>query len=1061
MLAGHCAPLRRFALLCTTATAAAAVTSGAALGQPAGGTQAQAEEDFGIDEIVVTGSRIARAGYDTLQPAVNLDSEFIDSRGFANVADALNEVPAFGLGVSNTGGQEPQSTGQNFVDAFGLGTQRTLPLINGRRVVGQNTPGLGSIASAGLQVDLNIIPTALVERVETVFVGGAPIYGTDAIAGTVNIILKDDFEGFSMDAQYGVDQRGDAQNGRIRGVWGANTSDGRGNVTIAAEYSTIRELQSKDNAIARRQDDFCENPEAGVDALGFPIVNPNDGLPDLVLCQDAGNIWQVPNSGMPLLPDAFLAFGNGAGALRDAQGNPLVFDAGGNLITWEQANLGTPRAIFFSRGADGFNNPLVFPLDQRNPLINPLDRWILMGNGHYEVADNTRLFLEGMFSRSEADGSPRDVPPFSTNVFAPGSEGAIRVNINDNPFVTQQTRDILELNGVYDPTSEEDQFFQVTRSNIDIVDGNRDFREQNVFRFVVGLEGDMEFLGRGWRWDTAFNFGETNATVRQPEINGPRFALALDAVTDPETGQIVCRAQIDPPESVFDNVFQRPALSDIDECIPFNPIGLQDVSEEQRAFLIQDDFQSTKIRQLTYEGNVTGEVFDLPAGPVSVAGGFIHRREQARFNVDRATAIGIDPAVAVRNVTGKFNTTELYSETVLPIIENGTGPGFDVPGIASLQLEGALRFVDNSRSGNDVTWTVGGRLRPALPLIEDGLTIRGNFTQSIRAPSVQELFLPRSQIDTFAQDPCDPDFITAGSNPDIRRANCEAQVANLKQQGVLEQDFDLSDFTSLINNRTEPGFTGGNQDLDNEVADSWTVGAVFAPPALPGFTLSVDWTSISIGNEIASLSATDILVACFDSPNFPNVEACDRFRRDSEFQVRTPETGFLNAARRDFAGLISNAEYRFDAGDLIDTMPGAFRITAQFFHVAKHEREVAGGDLNILDGELGQEKFRYQLNLNYDVDRLSLLWQVRSVGSFFIDRQAGEERFEFPKVPNQRIYNTTISYQLTDRFRLRGVVNNVFDKRDGPVRAAASQGNDFIFRDVVGRRFLFGVSANF
>jgi len=1030
--------------------------------------QQQTADDqlLSVEEITVTGSRIARAGYDTLQPAVNLSSEFIDDRGFANVADALNQIPAFGIGVGNTGRQDGQSVGQNFVNTFGLGTQRTLVLINGRRSVGQNTPGLGSGASSGLQVDLNIIPTAMIERVETVFIGGAPIYGTDAIAGTVNLIMKDDFEGLSIDAQYGVDQGGDSQNGRIRGLWGASTSDGKGNVTIAAEYSTVRGFDAEDSDVLRRNTAFCENPEAGIGANGLPIVDANDGVPDVVLCDDAVNVWQVPNSGMPLLPGAFVAQANGDGALRDAQGNPLVFDADGNLVTWEQANLGTPRGIFFSRGGDGFNNPLVFPLVKAETPIAPLDRWILMGNGHYEIADGTRLFVEGLYARSESTDRSNQ-PAWSSNVFAPGAGGAINVNINDNPFVTRQLRDILTLNGVYDPTLDEDQFFQVTRSNFDIVEGAPNFRDQDVFRFVVGFDGDLDFLGRNWTWDSAFNFGETNSTSRQTDINGPRFALALDAVTDPETGEIVCRSQIEPPETVFDGVFTPPPISDIDECIPFNPFGLQQVTEEQRQFLIQQNFQDTKIRQLTYEANITGEVVDLPAGPVSLAGGFIHRREQARFNVDRATNIGIDPVTPVQNVSGKFNTTEFYGETVVPIVENGTGPGFDVPFLASLQLEAALRFVDNSRSGNDVTWTAGGRLRPELPWLEDSLTIRGNFTQSIRAPSVQELFLPRSQIQTFAEDPCDPEFIVAGPNPPLRRANCEAQVQTLIDQGVLDEGFNLAEFESLIDNRTDDGFTGGNPDLDNEVADSWTVGAVVAPPFLPGLSLSVDWTSISLQDEIVTLSATQVLNACFDSTNFPGVEACDRFERDSGFQIRNPETGFLNAARREFRGLVSNFSYNFEAADLISTMPGSFDLFGNFFHNARIEREVTQGDLEVLTGERGFERLRWQLNLRYDWDRFGFLWQTRHIGSFKVDAQAAPERFAPGQDtgPSVRFHNLTLNYQLTEIIRVQAVVNNIFDKVDGRVRGGAAltgSGTDpFQPLDVVGRRFRFSVTANF
>mgnify|MGYP000659681868 CR=1 FL=1 len=1019
-----------------------------------------------VERMIVTGSRIKRAGYDTLQPAVSLGSEFIEDRGFANVADALNETPAFGIGVGNTGRQGGQSVGQNFVNTFGLGTQRTLVLINGRRSVSQNTPGLGSGASSGQQVDLNIIPTAMIERVETVFVGGAPIYGTDAIAGTVNLIMKEDFEGLSTDFQYGTDEAGDSQNGRFSGLWGANTADNRGNVTLAAEFSTVGGFDAEDSAVLRRNTAFCENPEAGIGANGLPIVNANDGIPDVVLCDDAVNVWQVPNSGMPLLPGAFVAFGNGNGALRDAQGNPLVFDASGNLVTWEEANLGTPRGIFFSRGGDGFNNPLVFPLVKAETPIAPLDRWNFMGNARYDITDNTRLFVEGLYARSESTDRANQ-PPWSSNVFAPGAGGAIQVNIDENPFVTEELRSTLELNGAYDPTLEEDQFFQLTRSNYDIVEGAPNFRDQDVFRFVVGLEGGFDLLGRDWSWNTAFNYGETNATSRQTDINGPRYALALDAVTDPATGDIVCRSQIEPASTPFDGVFLPPENSDIDNCIPFNPFGLQQITDEQRAYLIQQNFQSTEIRQITYEGNLAGEVFDLPAGPISLAGGFTHRRESGRFDVDRATNIGIDPVTPVPNISGRFNTTEVYGETVIPIVENGVGPGFDVPFLASFQLESAFRFVDNSRAGEDVTWTAGGRLRPNLPWLEDGLTIRGNFTKSIRAPSIQELFLPRSQIQTFAADPCDPEFIVSGPDPALRQANCQAEVQALIAQGVLEEGFNLAEFESLIDNRTDTGFTGGNPGLENEVADSWTVGAVVAPPSVPGLSLSVDWVNIALQDEIVTLSATQVLNACFDSQSYPEAEACNRFERDSGFQIRNPETGFLNAARRDFEGLVANFNYDFEAAGLLSNLPGNFQIFGNVFHNARVEREVSRGDLEVLTGERGFERLRYQLNVRYDQERFGFLWQMRHIGSFKVDKQAAPERFAPGEGtgPSVQFHNLTFDYQFTEAIKLQAVVNNVFDKVDGRVRAGAAltgSGSDpFQPLDVLGRRFRFSASVDF
>ena len=202
------------------------------------GAQSSMDDDDALEEIIVTGSRIPRSGFDTLQPAIVIDSEFLDDRGFTDVATALNELPSFGIpGNSTQGTQASQSVGQSFVNLYGLGSQRTLTLVNGRRFVAGNSPSLAIGANAGAQVDLNMIPTVLVDRIETISIGGAPIYGADAIAGTVNVIMKSDFEGFDVRSSYGISDASQMEETVFSVAWGANSADGRGNLTLAVEHS--------------------------------------------------------------------------------------------------------------------------------------------------------------------------------------------------------------------------------------------------------------------------------------------------------------------------------------------------------------------------------------------------------------------------------------------------------------------------------------------------------------------------------------------------------------------------------------------------------------------------------------------------------------------------------------------------------------------------------------------------------------------------------------------------------------------------------------------------------
>ena len=219
-------------------------------------------------------------------------------------------------------------------------------------------------------------------------------------------------------------------------------------------------------------------------------------------------------------------------------------------------------------------------------------------------------------------------------------------------------------------------------------------------------------------------------------------------------------------------------------------------------------------------------------------------------------SIPIDP------VSGSYNTDEVFGEIQIPLVS----PSMDVPFVNLLEAKGAIRYVDNSLTGGDITWTAGGRWKP----VED-FAIRGNFTRSIRAPAITELFNPNSAIFTTADDPCDARFINAGPNPAQRAANCAA-------------DGLPANFTSNIVDFTTRGSLSGNTELENETADSWTIGAVFTPTFAPGLTLSVDWVDIALEGAIQSVDAEGTLEACYDANDFPN-SACDRIDRDGAGQV--------------------------------------------------------------------------------------------------------------------------------------------------------------------------------
>lgn len=1107
----------RTALLGGTATLLAGLIMG--VGSFAYAQDQDTDDDEAVvEEIIVTGSRIKRAGFETLQPATVVDAEFMALRGFDNPAQALNEIPQFGLpAATNLGGQSSNNLGQNIVNLFGLGSQRTLTLINGRRTVGQNTPNVGGAAAPGLQVDLNIIPTGLIDRIETIETGGAPIYGSDAISGTVNIILKDDFEGISADVGYGANEGGDGQNFRFRTLLGGNFDNGRGNVVISFEYNKQNPVDAQDRPDLIPSPAFVPNP---LD------TGPGDGIVDSIFTDDSLNVWQVPNTG-------FILFGNDAVVgLQDANGNPtyngflsgvqvlptnaqgelMILGLNGNLVTLESANLGIPfpsAVSFFSSGADGGNNPFVSELDELNTFVSPLERFTMNALGHYEITDNITIFYEGLFARSESVDRSNQ-PSWSTLFFDNANNGALgnyKINTTHNPFVSQELKDLLELNDRFDPTlvddpatadvDESDQFFWVSRSNIDILGDSQNFRDQDVFRFVSGFEGNAEFMGRVFDWEIAYTFGQTNASTLQTVVDGARLSFAtdvllddrlqtvdnpdfddtlpIDPVTNPEFidvpvdddtfGAPICRVTFegtpDPEDS--GGIPGTGTNADFADCLAIDILTFGSASPEALDYVLARQSQSTRLQQSVVEASIAGDIFDLPAGPLGFAAGIVHRRERAAFDIGQGSKKGPPPNPPQVAVAGGFNTWEAYVEGRAPIIANGEGIGGVGAIIQDLTLEGAVRIVDNNRSGSAYTWTAGGRLTPAPG--GGMITFRGNYTKAIRSPAVTELFLPQVSIGTFATDPCDQRDIASGNNPAVRAANCQAAVAALA--ATLDPTFDLNTFRAISRNASQAAITGGNPNLRNERSRAYSFGAIITPDALvPGLRISVDWTDIIISDAIVNLSATNILSACFDSADFPNEPSCSRFQRDPfTFQPGQFITGFVNAAAIRFQGLTVQATYDFDLADLSSSMNGNVRINTNYFMNAKNDQKVGSGDLNIRDTGRGFERHKYQANITYSLDKFTGFLQVRGdFGGYFSpdDVAAGDdEARDIDKFDGYHQVNVSLRYQLNENFWLQTNVNNLLNAANSKLRQASVGSNTNTLDDPLGRFFLVSAGASF
>ncbi|HEX3398019.1 MAG TPA: TonB-dependent receptor plug domain-containing protein, partial [Steroidobacteraceae bacterium] len=549
-----------------------------------------APEDTVLQEVVVTGSRIARPEFDNLEPTTAIDSKTFDQRGYLDVGQALNELPAFGVAPSSAANQQSGfGVAQSFVDLYGLGSQRTLTLINGRRFVSESTASLANTNSNtsnggnGTQVDLNVIPTKLIDHVEVVSVGGAPIYGADAIAGVVNIILKKDYQGLDVDAQVGATGQGDAWNYRTRVLGGQNLFDGRANITAVAEFTKTDGLLGTQRKVI-------------ADDLSFlaPINKPAPGQCCTSVLQSGTSVPSVSFGGVPVVDDLFLAPGAGlTGAVigvNNAAGQTQAFGPNGQLQNY---NLGTVTGNpIFTTNGDGER------LSQVTNLLSPTERVNIDTLMHFQINDRLNAFGEGYFSESHARNLVSQ--SYNTTLFSntspfgiagtPGGSFVISIN---NPFLSPADRATIQtaLNNyaatlpfgapiypgvsvgqplfpgytgpgqpVAYPAWNTSQFY-VNRANVDL-DNGAATDTQIVVRGVAGLNGEFALGSRNFNWEVSVSYGTSDNTQVTPSYVFQNLANALNATRN-AAGQIVCAGTpVNGPTSTISST-----------CAPLNIFG--------------------------------------------------------------------------------------------------------------------------------------------------------------------------------------------------------------------------------------------------------------------------------------------------------------------------------------------------------------------------------------------------------------------------------------------------------------------------------------------------------
>ena len=672
----------------SAATQAAEIS--AAADQPAAGEPAE------LQEVVVTGSRV-HTTFDAPTPVNVIDEDRLKMLAIPDVATALNQLPAFRATTSQSSilFRVTGAIGGNTPDLRGLGSTRTLVLVDGRRFV----PSLDNGA-----VDLNGIPSALVKRTEIVTGGASAQYGADAVAGVVNLILDTSFNGFKFDTNAGISGHGDDKNTFLSMAGGTDFAHGKGHVIAGFEY---QQDWGVGNCFTR---DWCGKLTNYVPNPGYIGGKSTNGLPATLVLDNVNFVYtpngvltgaiktvngvkttlgqQVNNTGATSLPAALrgLQFNNGGTALIPFQyGNYLsgTFMQGGDAAAsnnWGWGNV---------------------------PLVTPTSHVSAMTHGDYELTDNIQAFGEFMYSRVQGG------PVRTTWVNEAPVGGANGISIN-NPFITPNVR--AQILGA-DPN--------ITALNVNSImvqagDTALGSSTNNIYRFVGGLKG--EFAG-DWRWDVSYEYGQTDshvfvgntrlATFDNQAVNAitPPAGYAGTTYTTPAGAPVICASSVANPA---------------DGCIPVDFLG-SNLTPAQIAKYMQNEWQTRVITQHDVSANLRHTLFELPGGPVEAAIGGEFRHDSDSGDTDPLTAAGLFTApqtTALPKVT--HEVTEGYIEANIPILSK-------LPFAKSLTLDLTGRETHYSTFGDAQPWKIGVEYEPDKQVL-----FRATRSADIREPTAAE-----------------------------------------------------------------------------------------------------------------------------------------------------------------------------------------------------------------------------------------------------------------------------------------------------------------------------------
>jgi len=976
-------------------------------------------QDFDDDVVVTTGTRLnINPNLTSPSPILTIDAAEIKARGVVSIEDLTNSLPQ--ISAAQTADQSNGATGTSQVNLRGLGAQRTLTLLDGRRLPYGD--------SASIAVNAELIPTNLIESIDVLTGGSSAVYGSDAIGGVVNFILKDDFEGVELDVQYGFAQSsngneifeevlaaaeqeipgsvtdGEEITGSI--TFGANLDGDRGNVTGYASYQNRNEIVGADRTASA-----CTlgASTGAFSANGFGCIGSSN----------------------------FRRFNN-------------IADFGGTDVFQQEDGTFTP---FAGGPAETFN------FGASNFFQRPTERFQLHTKAHYDISDDHTLFADFGYTETTSDAQ---IAPSASFGFFQRSINCDNPLIQDPLFedgssfaqsVLQCTEDQIATGLNPDGTAAIIDGLTATHRNVE--GGSRNSRlENSAFRIVGGSRGN---LGEKFDYEVFAQYSETNDQDTSTEdFLIDNLGQALLVTTDAD-GNAVCIDQSN--GCVPYNIFQR------------GPNGESLVTQEALDFITGVGITTGQTDQVVIGANIQTDLSDFglssPFASESGIGllvGTEYRRDGLQASPDQIsqrddggfTGVG-GPTLPV---AGSLDVLEVFGEIEIPLVT-------DQPFFHELVFNGQYRYSDYNVNGNGVsndfeTDTYGLQLTWAP---SQDVSFRGQFQRAVRAPNVVELFTGQStglpDLAQLASGNFDPCATTGAVGPTATAAEC----ANT---GVTAAQF-AAGVPDIISGQTQ-GLFGGNPGLTPESSDTFSIGAVFSPSFVDGFTASIDYFDITVDDVIvAGLGAQTILNNCLETGA---AQFCDLITRDAAGSLNPsgPGIGFaltnVNAAELATSGIDLQLDYGFDTGSF-----GDFGLVyASTILFADDFTPFLGADVIECEGEFAGEcgqptadyRHRAIARWNSPIEGLGVDVTWRHFGS--VDNDAGEDSADVEQsLDSANYFDVSGSWEFIEGITARAGVNNIFED-DFPVSISAgpaNNGNNNTFPGVydTGRFFFFGLNV--